>query len=72
MGPPPLWRGGCILNVEGHAEVQGRRNKKIIGKPILILFFLDEQFKRQNLVTKKAYLLGCEITVALTPGGLKG
>ena len=71
MGPPPLWRGGCILNVEGHAEVQGRRNKVFLGKPILILFFLDDQFKRQNLV-KKAYLLGCEITVALTPAGLKG
>ena len=32
MGPPPLWRGGCILNVEGHAGVQGRRNEVFLSK----------------------------------------
>ena len=49
MGTPPLWRGGCILNVEGHAGVQGHRNKVFLGKPEASFCSL-QQFKRQNLV----------------------
>ena len=60
MGTPPLWRGGCILNVEGHAGVQGRRNKVFLGKPEASFCSL-QQFKRQNLV--KSFLVANTSTI---------